>query len=107
MGVEEIDGRLSGLLRVLYAGPDADRSQVLSRLPAPAEELDEYGSNIQIADLNTLNALLAVGRWKREIGLYADAAPEALATYSLFANSISNEPWPADDPSVPQTGESA
>lgn len=93
MGIEEIDGRLSGLLRVLFAGTDADRCQVKARIPVPAEERDDYGRNIQVADLNALNALLAVGRWKRHLGLYADVADEGFATYSLFTNEISNEGW--------------
>ena len=47
--------------------------------------------NIQIADLNCLNALLAVLRWKRHLGLYADGTGETLTTYSLYTNEISNE----------------
>ena len=93
MGIEEIDGRLSGLLRVLFAGTNADPAQVKARIPAPAEERDDYGRNIQVADLNALNALLAVGRWKRHLGLYADAADAGFASYSLFTNEISNEGW--------------
>lgn len=97
MGIEAIDGRLSGLLRVLFAGTDADPAQVKARIPAPAEERDDYGRNIQVADLNALNALLAVGRWKRHLGLYADAAEAGFATYSLFTNEISNEGWSVDE----------
>lgn len=33
---------------------------------------DAYRSNIQIADLNALNAVLAVGTWKRLCGFYVD-----------------------------------
>ncbi len=91
MGVEEIDGKLSGLLRVTFADVDANASSTLGRLPAPAEERDDYARNIQVADLNALNAQVAVGRWKRHLGFYADAAAEHIATYSIFTNDIVSE----------------
>lgn len=66
MGIEEIDGHLSGLLRVttsLLGRRDTARR----RIPRPAPERDAYGSNIQTADLNALNAILAVVRWTPSI----------------------------------------
>ena len=91
MGVEEIDGRLSGLLRSVFV-PSGTALEVATRhIPRPAEERDDYDRNIQIADLNCLNALLAVLRWKRHLGLYADGTGETLTTYSLYTNEISNE----------------
>lgn len=91
MGVEEIDSRLSGLLRVVFADPGEGVDRALSRIPKPAEERDDYGRNIQVADLNALNAMLAIGRWKRHLGFYADGAGEGFATYSMFTNHITNE----------------
>jgi hypothetical protein len=97
MGIEEIDGKLSGLIRVTLADVDADTTSTLARLPAPAEERDDYDRNIQVADLNALNAQFAVGRWKRHLGFYADATAEHLATYSIFTNDIVNERLGEDD----------
>ncbi|MFD0257492.1 ThiF family adenylyltransferase [Kitasatospora indigofera] len=93
MGVEEIDGRLSGLLRVTASLPGR-RNAVRRRIPRPALERDAYARNIQTADLNALNAVLAVIRWKRFIGIYADATNESHATYSLITNEIANEDLP-------------
>ncbi|WP_097275573.1 hypothetical protein [Streptomyces sp. TLI_55] len=90
MGIEEIDGRLSGLLRVTTSLPGR-REQARGRIPAPAPERDAYARNIQTADLNALNAILAVNRWKRFLGVYADATAEGFATYSLITNEIANE----------------
>ena len=90
MGVEETDGRLSGLLRVTTSLPGR-RDQARKRIPTPAPERDDYGRNIQTADLNALNAILAVVRWKRYLRIYADATNESFATYSLFTNEIANE----------------
>ncbi|NRQ37110.1 ThiF family adenylyltransferase [Nonomuraea sp. NN258] len=93
MGVEEIDGRLTGLLRVSTSLPGR-RGQARRRIPPPAPEHDDYGRNIQTSDLNALNALLAVGRWKRHLGIYSDVTDESFTTYSLITNEIANEDLP-------------
>jgi molybdopterin/thiamine biosynthesis adenylyltransferase len=93
MGIEEVDGRLSGLLRVTASLPGR-RSPARRRIPPPAPERDDYGRNIQTADLNALNAILAVIRWKRYLGIYADATDESHATYSLITNEIACEDLP-------------
>ncbi|KOG33788.1 MULTISPECIES: ThiF family adenylyltransferase [Streptomyces] len=90
MGIEEIDGRLSGLLRITTSLPGR-REAARRRIPKPAPERDAYASNIQTSDLNALNAILAVIRWKRALGIYADATDEAHTTYSLITNEIANE----------------
>lgn len=90
MGVEEIDGKLSGLLRVTLGLPDSDTPH---RIPGKRgdDNEDDYNRNIQIADLNALNAALAVGRWKRWLGFYADGSDETFTTYSVYLNELSNE----------------
>jgi len=93
LGIDETDGRLGGLLRVTTSLPGR-REQARRRIPIPAPERDDYARNIQTADLNALNAMLAVIRWKRHVGTYADATGEAFATYSLITNEISNEDLP-------------
>ncbi|MGV9922080.1 ThiF family adenylyltransferase [Streptomyces cellulosae] len=90
MGIEEIDGHLSGLLRVTTSLPGR-REEARNRIPRPAPERDAYARNIQTADLNALNAVLAVIRWKRFIGIYADATDESYTTYSVITNEIANE----------------
>jgi hypothetical protein len=93
IGVEETDGRLAGLLRVTTSLPGR-REQARTSIPAPSPHRDDYGRNIQTADLNALNAVMAIIRWKRHIGVYADATNESLATYSLITNEIANEDLP-------------
>lgn len=90
MGIEETDGRLGGLLRVTTSLP-GHREQARERIPVPAPERDDYGRNIQTADMNALNALLAVIRWKRHTGIYPAVTSEGFTTYSLTANEIANE----------------
>ena len=60
-----------------------------------AEEDDdddnEYDTNIQIAELNALNAALAVIKWKRLMGFYRDAGKEFFSSYQISTGEIVNE----------------
>lgn len=92
MGIEEVDGHLTGLVRVTTSLPGRrSHARANGRIPGPAPERDDYARNIQVADLNALNAALAVIRWKRHLGFYADETDEGFAIYSLIVNEVSNE----------------
>ena len=52
---------------------------------------DEYSSNTQIAELNALNAALAVIRWKKIYGFYLDQLGEHHSVYLIGQNRIVNE----------------
>lgn len=54
-------------------------------------EDDEYNQNIQISELNALNAAFAVIKWKKLCGFYFEAESERHSLYSLDDNSIINE----------------
>ena len=45
---------------------------------------------IQVADLNALNALLAVIEWKRYLGYYATYETPAEVLYGLYLGDIKN-----------------
>lgn len=90
MGVEMIDGRLTGILRTTTGTPDKD-DHVESRISfAEATTDDDYRSNIQIAELNGMNAALAVIRWKKHREIYADIGTEHHSTFSIATNHIVN-----------------
>ena len=55
----------------------------------PVED-GEYDRNIQMAELNALNAALAVVRWKKARGIYLDLGREGNAEYSVEMNRIVN-----------------
>ncbi len=81
---------LSGSVRVTRAtGDHAD----LARATIPVSDAgpDEYDKNIQVADLNALNAVLAVIRWKKDCGFYADFGGEHSMVYQVVTNTIVNE----------------
>ena len=91
MGVNEVDGALLGQLRVTSATPD-DRDHVHSTIPlAPPPGDDDYTRNIQIADLNALNAALAVLKWKKLMGFYLDLKQEHSSWYQIDGNHLVNE----------------
>lgn len=81
MGVTDTGAGLTGMLRVSTSTPGR-------RVPIPVGGAapDEYARNIQIGDLNALNAALAVLQWKRHLGFYADMAPDV----SAFAYPVSD-----------------
>lgn len=93
MGLTFGEAGLSGLVRVTTSTPQMrDHVRDRSRIPldsAGAE--DVYSSNVQVADLNALAAALAVVRWKRLCGFYADLEGEHFATYAVDGNHLLNE----------------
>lgn len=83
MGVYMGEGGLGGTLRVTTSTP-AKRDHVPSRVSfAEAGDRNEYAKNIQVADLNALNAALAVIRWKKHFGFYMDFEHEHHCTYGI------------------------
>ena len=50
----------------------------------------EYERNMQMAELNALNAALAVIRWKKVRGIYQDLVREGDSNYVLDGNKIIN-----------------
>ena len=91
MGVEEVESSLLGQLRVT-ASTDKSRDQVHSTLPMSDHDgEDDYSRNIQIADLNALNAALAVIKWKKLLGFYIDLENEHTSLYQIDGNHLVNE----------------
>jgi hypothetical protein len=93
MGVYDVDGGLGAILRVTTStAKKRDHVWEKNRIPLPEVEVDdEYDRNIQIAELNALNASLAVLRWKRLYGFYIDPEQEHHSTYTVDGNFITNE----------------
>ena len=98
MGIYERDGRLHGTLRVTTSSAEV-RDAFRKRVNLADATDDDYSNNIQIAELNAMCAVLAVMRWKKEVGFYADLEGEHHTTLMLNGNSLTNEfsRWP-DDP---------
>ena len=90
IGVERIDDSLIAPLRV--TGVDQDKhDHVQKRIPLSDDPNEAYNSNIQIAELNCLNAALAVIKWKKWIGFYNDPENEYHSTYSVNVSQLLND----------------
>jgi hypothetical protein len=95
MGVYLSEGSLGGILRVTTS-TQAQRDHLRKRVSfANDAERNEYATNIQIADLNALNAALAVIKWKKLAGFYQDLDFEHHCTYTIGGNMLRNEDVPA------------
>jgi hypothetical protein len=90
MGLYTIDQKLAGAVRLTTVTPA--RQDAVRRIPfTDGAENNEYAHNIQIADLNALNAALAVIRWKKLCGFYNDLEHEHDSTYTVDGNHVANE----------------
>jgi hypothetical protein len=82
---------LIGDLRVTTSTAEK-RDHLRRRVSLANDEREgEYDRNIQIADLNALNAALAVIKWKKLMGFYQDLERERHCTYSLNVNMLRSE----------------
>jgi hypothetical protein len=91
MGLELVDGSLGGILRVTASTP-AKREHVhqgrISFVGGGADDI--YSSNIQVADLNAMNAIMAVIKWKKLRGFYRDLEGEHHSTYTTDGDMLLN-----------------
>ena len=93
MNVAKDGQKLWGTIRTTVSTP-ANRDEAASLMPLVDRDDDLYRSNIQIIELNALNAAMAVLRWKRLIGMFADDRLEMEGTYNTALNQIGNKPEP-------------
>lgn len=95
MGLDIQNDEIAGHIRVTTSRPG--RREHTSRR-VPTHETDDdgvYGHNIQVAELNALNAVLAVIKWKKVRQVYADPEHELNSVYVLDGNVIANDEKPA------------
>jgi molybdopterin/thiamine biosynthesis adenylyltransferase len=91
MGLEALDGSLRGQIQTTTSVP-AVRDHFRRRVSLADPNLaDDYDQNIQVAELNALNAALAVIRFKKLYGFYADDEGEHTSVYVLEGNRLLNE----------------
>lgn len=94
MGVQLVDTHLLGTVAVTTSTPRKRDHIAAKKRISFADVNNDYKSNIQIADLNALNAALAVVRWKKLRGFYHDARCEHFSTYTVSENMVLNDDSP-------------
>jgi hypothetical protein len=91
IGVTRAGSSLRGVVSVTTA-TSTQHEHLARRIdfsdPAPG---DIYDENIQIADLNALNATLAVIKWKKLCEFYLDLEREHFAAYTIDGNHLVND----------------
>ena len=92
MSLREGETGLTGIAKVMAYLPGSDVALPTGSAVVPGE--DDYSSNIQVADLNALDALLAIIRWKRHLGFYATYEMTSETVYKLHLNEIRNGDMP-------------
>lgn len=81
---------LGGNARVTTCTPDS-YGHIPKRVDFTGDGNNEYSRNIQIADMNAVNAALAVIKWKKLSGFYLDMEKEYNTTYGIITNVITND----------------
>lgn len=90
LGVNFVDDTLIGTVRVTACTP-FKKDHISNRIPMEDTGNNDYSTNIQMADLNALNAVLAVLKWKKMFGFYQDLEEEHHCTYSINVAQLQNE----------------
>ena len=90
IGLQEIDGGIRGQVKVTTIDHE-HHSHVADKVSFTDPADDLYDQNIQIADLNALNAIFAVIRWKKMLGFYKDNEHEFFSNYVIYTNEIHND----------------
>ena len=93
MELELVEHELSlvGTCRTTLCTPEKSDhfSRHVSIEGAPADDL--YKSNIQVADMNALNAVMAVIKWKKYCGFYQDCYREHQSVYAINAHQLTRD----------------
>ncbi len=87
MGLQLVDGQILGTARATLSTP-ANRNTARQAVSLVDDGDDVYSTNIQVADLNMLNASLAVIRWKKLYGFYHDRNQEFHSTYTIDSHML-------------------
>lgn len=89
MGVMLVDGKLGGIVRTTTSTAKTREKAAPHISYADGDGgANEYASNIQIAELNALNAAIAVIQWKKLFGFYVDMREQYNTGFSIAAGSI-------------------
>lgn len=92
-GVNSSNEKLLGSIRVTV-GTDAKNDHLVNRIGSEETGNNEYSKNIQMAELNCMNATLAVIKWKKIVGFYQDIKQEHNILYFINTNKLLNEDYP-------------
>jgi hypothetical protein len=89
---QSLIGSLIGTCRVTLSTPEqSDHFPKHVSLEDGAVPDDLYATNIQVADLNALCAVMAVIKWKKFCGFYQDCYGEHQSAYAINAHQLTRD----------------
>lgn len=98
MGADQSDSSIGATIRTTAITPGTvDQTWVDANMDFSPAQDDQYDQNIQIAELNMLNAAHAVIAWKKHIGFYRDFRQDIESEYTLDGNMITRPETDEDD----------
>ena len=92
LGVETVDDRLFGQIRVTTL-TKTKNDHLSNRIFVEDDENNDYVTNVQIAELNSLNACMAVIKWKKLSAFYVDQENEHHSIYKIGTSKIINDDY--------------
>ncbi|CDX20097.1 conserved hypothetical protein [Mesorhizobium sp. ORS 3324] len=98
MGLNRKNGALNGQLRVTYYSVEnAQAQRDLARAEMSDRPDEEYRTNIQIGELNAMNAVLAIMKFKQLKGFYFDEEPTSHMLFEIADHKIVSNPYAGAD----------
>lgn len=91
MGVHLVDDKLIGIVALTTSALEKREHVWNGRVSFADNQINDYTKNIQIAELNSLNAALAIIKWKKLLGFYQDLENELHSNYSINVNMLLSE----------------
>ncbi|MBC9867486.1 MAG: ThiF family adenylyltransferase [Opitutae bacterium] len=90
MGLYRVNGSIAGIIRATAFYPEHNGHAADCLDMAGDAVPGEYERNAQLAELNALNATLAVIKWKKVRGFYCDLERELNCEYVIDGNKLIN-----------------
>lgn len=91
MGIHLVDDKLIGIVALTTSTPEKREHVWNGRVSFADNQANDYTKNIQIAEMNSLNAALAIIKWKKLLGFYQDLESEFYSSYSINVNMLLSE----------------
>lgn len=92
MGIQLGEDNALGGIATVTTSTANKRDHLRSRIAfSDGEAANEYSQNVQISELNALNAALAVIKWKKLCGYFDDVTKEHYCAYTIRSNQLISE----------------
>jgi hypothetical protein len=92
MGIQLGEDNTLGGVATVTTSTRSKRDHVRTRTAfSDGEAANEYSQNVQICEVNALNAALAVIKWKKLCGYFDDTTKEHYCAYTIRSNQLISE----------------